>query len=59
MLPCLGTVRYGYLDGTVEEDAATVELDDNHVEDVGLGRPHRLLAVSLLREQLLEVTQLF
>jgi hypothetical protein len=47
-----------YLNGTVEKESAAVELDDNHVKTVGPCRPHRLLAVSLLREQGIEFPQL-
>jgi hypothetical protein len=49
---------YRYLNRTVEKEPAAVELDDNHVETIGPGRPHRLLAISLLREQGLEFPQL-
>jgi hypothetical protein len=50
--------EYGYLNWTVEKEPAAVELDDNHVKTVGPGRSHRLLAVSLLREQGIEFPQL-
>ena len=37
-----------FLDWTVEEEAPAVELHHNHIEDVGMSCPHRLLTVSLL-----------
>lgn len=47
------------LDRTVEHETAAVELDHDHVEDVGPGRQHRLLAVALLLEEGFVVAQFF